>query len=450
MKRTFSMFGSMVQSFLLLLPLIMVSSGNVIFAQNQEKPLYLDPDKPVEKRVHDLISRLSVEEKAILLDHRAPVINISRNPYWGRINEIYSEDPYLTGRLGVAYVKGLQGNDPKYLKLVSTLKHFAVNNVEKDRQQLSASVTERMLFEYWLPHFRECIIEGQAQSVMASYNAINGTPNNINKYLLTDILKNQWGFEGFVVSDLGGVKTMVNGHEKGQMSFEEAVAKSLIAGCDFSDAEFRNYIPKAVQQGLLPIERLDDAVFRVMRDRFRLGEFDPSEKVPFSKIPFSIVCSPEHRQLSLLVAQKSIVLLKNNDKLLPLDKNKLKTIAVIGPHTDIFTAGGYSGKAINPVTPLQGIKSRAANGTEILNTDGAEISPSKLDFNKEEEIKKAIEIAKKSDVVILFLGTTLSVEAEGKDRTTLSLPGNQEDLVEALMKVNKKTIVVEMNAGPLK
>ena len=528
MKRTSSMFGSMVQSFLLWLLLIMVSSGSVIFAQNQEKPLFLDPDKPVEKRVHDLISRLSVEEKAILLDHRAPdlarlnilsdkwnqclhgvvwdrpttmfpiptamgatwdpvlvnkvaeaisdearaiyngwhsdpnfegekkgliyrapVINISRNPYWGRINEIYSEDPYLTGRLGVAYVKGLQGNDPKYLKLVSTLKHFAVNNVEKDRQQLSASVTERMLFEYWLPHFRECIIEGQAQSVMASYNAINGTPNNINKYLLTDILKNQWGFEGFVVSDLGGVKTMVDGHEKGQMSFEEAVAKSLIAGCDFSDAEFRNYIPKAVQEGLLPIERLDDAVFRVMRDRFRLGEFDPSEKVPFSKIPFSIVCSPEHRQLSLLVAQKSIVLLKNNNKLLPLDKNKIKTIAVIGPHTDIFTAGGYSGKAINPVTPLQGIKNRAANGTEILNADGAEISPSKLDFNKEEEIKKAIEIAKKSDVVILFLGTTLSVEAEGRDRTTLSLPGNQEDLVEAVMKVNKKTIVVEMNAGPL-
>jgi beta-glucosidase len=528
MKRTSSMFGSMIQSFLLWLLLIMVSSGNVILAQNKEKPLYLDPDKPVEKRVHDLISRLSVEEKAILLDHRAPdlarlnilsdkwnqclhgvvwnrpttmfpiptamgatwdpvlvnkvaeaisdearaiyngwhtdpnfegekkgliyrapVINISRNPYWGRINEIYSEDPYLTGRLGVAYVKGLQGNDPKYLKLVSTLKHYAVNNVEKDRQQLSASVTERMLFEYWLPHFRDCIIEGQAQSVMASYNAINGTPNNINKYLLTDILKNQWGFEGFVVSDLGGVKTMVNGHEKGQMSFEEAVAKSLIAGCDFSDAEFRNYIPKAVQQGLLPIERLDDAVFRVMRDRFRLGEFDPSEMVPFSKIPFSIICSPEHRQLSLLVAQKSIVLLKNNDKLLPLDKNKLKTIAVIGPHTDIFTAGGYSGKAINPVTPLQGIKNRAANRTEILNADGAEISPSKLGFNREEEIKKAIEIARKSDVVILFLGTTLSVEAEGRDRTTLALPGNQEELVEAVMKVNKKTIVVEMNAGPL-
>jgi len=133
------------------------------------------------------------EKKGLI--YRAPVINISRNPYWGRINEIYSEDPFLCGRLGVAYIKGLQGNDPKYLKLVSTLKHFAVNNVEKERQKLSATVSERMLFEYWLPHFRDCIVEGQAQSVMASYNAINGVPDNMNKYLLTDILKKQWGLK---------------------------------------------------------------------------------------------------------------------------------------------------------------------------------------------------------------------------------------------------------------
>ena len=130
------------------------------------------------------------------LIYRGPVINISRNPYWGRINETYSEDPYLTGRIGVAYVKGLQGTDPKYLKLASTLKHYAVNNVEKDRQKLSATVSERMLFEYWLPHFRDCIVEGQAQSIMASYNAINGTPDNINYYLLTDILKKQLGLSG--------------------------------------------------------------------------------------------------------------------------------------------------------------------------------------------------------------------------------------------------------------
>ena len=298
---------------------MLLGTGSNLFAQAipgpSGKSAYQDTNQSFEKRTKDLISGLSVEEKAMLLDHkgpdmerlnilsdkwnqclhgvvwnkpttmfpiptamgaswdpnlihevavaisdearaiyngwhndpnfdgdkkgliyRAPVVNISRNPYWGRINEIYSEDPYLTGRMGVAYVKGLQGDDPKYMKLVSTLKHYAVNNVETDRQKLSATVGERWLFEYWLPHFRDCIVEGKAQSVMASYNAINGVPNNINKYLLTDILKKQWGFEGFVVSDLGGVRSMVKGHEAGNMSYEEAVAKSIIAGCDFSDS----------------------------------------------------------------------------------------------------------------------------------------------------------------------------------------------------------------------
>ncbi|MGI8635074.1 MAG: glycoside hydrolase family 3 protein, partial [Segetibacter sp.] len=262
-------------------------------AQSTNSPLYLDYTKPVEQRVKDLRSRMTLEEKAIFLNHvgpeierfkiksdkwnqnlhgvvwdrpttmfpvsiaaaatwnpalinevttaisdearaiyngwhldsnfqgakkgliyRSPVINVSRNPYWGRINECFGEDPFLIGRLGVAYVKGLQGNDPKYLKLVATLKHYAVNNVETNRQALSATVSERMLLEFWLPHFKDCIVEGGAQSIMASYNAINGIPNNINKMMLTEILKNQWGFKGFVVSDLGGVRSMVNGHEK--------------------------------------------------------------------------------------------------------------------------------------------------------------------------------------------------------------------------------------------
>lgn len=539
MKKIFNRSVTKIQSVTLCFMMIMFGYGSGLFAQNTRKPLYLDPQQPVETRVKDLISRLSVEEKAILLDHRAPdtvrqifisdkwnqalhgvwwnrpttmfpippamgatwdpvlinevatvtsdearaiynawhtdpnfqgekkgliyrspVVNISRNPYWGRINEIYSEDPFLTGRIGVAYVKGLQGNDPKYLKLVSTLKHYAVNNVEASRQSLSATVGERWLYEYWLPHFKDCFIEGQAQSVMASYNAINGVPNNINKYLLTDILKTQWGFQGFVVSDLGGVRTMVQGHAKGQMTYEEAVAQSLMAGCDFSDTEFRQYIPKAIQMGILSMERLDDAVYRVMRDRFRLGEYDPPEMVPYSKIPFSVVGSPEHLQLSLKLAQKSIVLLKNKDNFLPLDKGKIKTIAVIGPHANIFTAGGYSGRPMSPVTPLQGIKNRAAAGTEILYTAGAEIpaqvrqrqgatATPVVSFPREEEIKKAVEIAKKADVVILYIGTTLATEAEGRDRTTLVLPGNQQELVEAVMAVNPKTVVVEMNAGPL-
>jgi beta-glucosidase len=293
-----------------------------------ERPLFLDPSQPLENRVADFVSRLTLEQKAQVLNHRgstvvvdgfslradqwnqclngvkwdrpttlfpiclamaatwdvnlvheiatvlsdearaiyngwhldpqapgehkgliyrAPVINIGRNPYWGRNHEAWGEDPFLTGRLAVAYVRGLQGDDPRYLKLAATLKHFAVNNVETDRTKLNAVVPERVLHEYWLPHFREAVVEGQAQALMASYNAINGTPNNINRWLLTDLLKGEWQHAGFVVSDLGGVKTMVQGHTAGKMSYEDAVAQSVMAGCDFSDKEYENHIPAAVR-----------------------------------------------------------------------------------------------------------------------------------------------------------------------------------------------------------
>ncbi len=520
---------SMVKA-MLLVTLMAVTAGNTLIAQTTDKPLYLDYTKPVEARVNDLISRMTLEEKAQYLNHvgpeiprfgiksdkwnqalhgvvwthpttmfpvsiamaatwdtklvykeataisdearaiyngwhqdpdfkgekkgliyRTPVINISRNPYWGRINECFGEDPFLTGRIGVAHVTGLQGNDPKYLKLVSTLKHYAVNNVETDRTSRSATVSERMLHEFWLPHFKDCIVEGGAQSIMASYNAINGIPNNINHMMLTDILKNRWGFKGFVVSDLGGVNTMVNGHEKGKMSYEEAVAQSINAGCDFSDKEFMQYIPIAVNKGLLTEAKLNESLARVMRDRFLLGEFDPQEMNPYSKIPVSVIGSAEHVALSLKAAQESMVLLTNKNHILPLNKDKIKTIAVIGPHANMFTAGGYSGKPIDAVNPMQGIKNRMAPGTEIIYAAGAEIFHRRNtpEFNKEEELKKAVDAAKKADVAILYIGTTLDIEAEGRDRTSLELPGNQEELVKAVLAANPRTIVVLMNAGPL-
>ena len=394
------------------------------------------------------------EHKGLI--YRSPVINISRNPYWGRINEIYSEDPYLTGRIGVAFVKGLQGDDPKYLKLASTLKHYAVNNVEIDRQKLSAEVPERMLFEYWLPHFYDCVVEGKAQSLMASYNAINGIPNNINHSLLTGILKEKWQHEGFVVSDLGGVKSMVEGHEQGLMSYPEAVGKSLMAGCDFSDVEFEQYIPEALYSGYLTEERLHDALRRVLTVRMRLGEFDDFKSVPYSKISPEIILAKEHRQLSLLTAEKSIVLLKNNN-ILPLDKSKLKRVAVIGPYADLFNHdNNYGGIPVDPVKPLQGIINELGNDVEVIYEKGGEITlptvrrgfiPPFVD--REAEIAKAAEVAKKSDVAILFIGTNTNIEIEGRDRLTLNLPGNQQQLLDAVMAANKNTIVVLMSAGPL-
>ena len=406
----------------LLLLLVSIAVPVIGAESNRDAPKFRDPSVPLESRLDDLIGRLTLEEKATLLDHdgptverfqiaadrwnqclhgvcwdrpttmfpvpiamaaswdadlirevaaaisdearainnawkddpnfhgqpkgliyRAPVINISRNPYWGRINECWGEDPCLTGHLATAFVRGLQGDDPHYLKLAATLKHFAVNNVEKDRKRLSAKVDERMLYEYWLPHFRQCVVEGRASSVMASYNAINGTPTNMNHRLLTDILKKEWGFDGFVVSDLGGVNTMVHGHEEGKMAFEDAVARSLEAGCDFSDKEFRQYIPAAVRSGKLAQSRLDDALRRVLRVRFRLGEFDPPEKVPYRTIPMAVVGSPAHRKLSLRTAEESIVLLTNRDHTLPLDRAKIHKLAVIGPNCDRFYRGWLQG-----------------------------------------------------------------------------------------------------------
>ena len=297
---------------------------------------------------------------------------------------------------------------------------------------------------------------------MASYNAINGVPSNINPLLLTEILKKRWGFQGFVVSDLGGVDTMVKGHMKSKMTYEDAVAESLIAGCDFSDKEYETYIPAAVRNGLLPEARLNDAVYRVLRARFRLGEFDPPESVPYSRISPSVICSAEHRALALRAARESIVLLANKNDFLPLDKNKLKKIAVIGPHADLFTTGGYSGIPENPVNPLQGIKNRAAAGTEILYAKGCEFvqaTPSVASNaatqtatspqDGEGMIREAAEIAARADVAIVYVGTINAIEGEGHDRTTLSLPGRQEELVKAVLAANPKTVVVLMNAGPL-
>jgi len=508
--------------------LLLVTAG--LAAEATAPALYLDVTRPVDQRVADLISRLTLEEKATLLNHRgptvtrfnirsdqwnqclngvqwdkpttlfpiclalsatwdtnlvhavatvlsdearaiyngwhinpnapgqhkgliyrAPVINIERNPYWGRNHEAWGEDPFLTGRMAVSYVQGLQGDDPHYLKIAATLKHYAVNNVETDRQKLNAAVSERMLHEYWLPHFRDAVVEGKACSLMASYNAINGTPNNINRWLLTDVLKTDWGFQGFVVSDLGGVRTMVEGHEKKQMTYEDAVAQSLMAGCDFSDQEFMDNIPAAVRDGKLTEARLDDALTRVLRVRFRLGEFDPFDLVPFSRISPRVIDSAEHRAVALKAAQEAIVLLQNRNQVLPLDPTKIKSIAMLGPLAGRLVLNNYNGKAPPSITPLQGIKDRLGAQVKVLYAADATMAnaPAESVTNTAAAQIQAVELARKADVAVVFVGTTAAIEQEGRDRKTLGLTGTQEALVEAVFAANPKTIVVEMSAGPL-
>jgi beta-glucosidase len=418
--------------------------------------------------VHDVADSLADEARAIYnswhldpnapgehlgLIYRDPVINVGRNPYWGRNHEAWGEDTFLTGAMGVAYVRGLQGDDPHYMKIGATLKHYAVNNVETNRRKLSATVPEEMLRDYWLPHFREGVVEANAASVMASYNAINGTPNNINHWLLTEVLKDEWHHQGFVVSDLGGVSTMVHGHEAGKMAMVDAVAQSLMAGCDFSDKEFEQNIPAAVQSGKLTEARLDDAVTRVLRVRFELGEFDPFNSVPFSKIPLSTICSPEHRALALKTAQESIVLLENRNSFLPLDKSKLKRIAVIGPDADNTLTNSYNGVVDRTVTALQGIKDRVGSGTEVTYAIGCGIPGGRKQQPEvvapPDSIAQAVAAARNADVALVFIGTDAGVEDEERDRKTLGLVGDQEKLVEAVLAANPHTVVVEMSAGPL-
>ena len=389
------------------------------------------------------------------LIYRAPVLNIGRNPYWGRNYEAWGEDPFLTGRMAVAYVRGLQGDDPRHLKVAATLKHYAVNNVEADRMKLDAKVSERMLHEYWLPHFHDAVVEGKACSLMASYNAINGTPNNINHWLLTKVLKDQWHHEGFVVSDLGGVRTMVEGHANKRMAFVDAVAQSLMAGCDFSDKEYQENIPAAVREGKLTKERLDDAVTRVLRVRFRLGEFDPLDAHPYGRIPPDVVNSAAHQAVALKAAQESIVLLQNRDHLLPLDPARLKQVAVIGPFADAAITNGYNGRHIGVVTPLQGIRSQLANAAQVVHARGARatMAPGRQ-MDREngaaaDSLAQGIAAAKQADTVILCLGSDTRNEMEGKDRGFLGLPGNQQELAEAVIAANPRTVVVLFGAGPL-
>ena len=380
------------------------------------------------------------------LVYRSPVINIDRDPHWGRIWEAFGEDPFLASRITVAYVKGTQGDDPKYLKLAATLKHYAVNNQERDRQKLNAEVSERTLREYYLPQFKAGIVEGKAQSIMSSYNALNGVPNAENKWLLMDVLRGEWKFDGFVVPDSGAVQLLVTGHQK-YKTVEEAAAKTILAGSDLDNGAYAPALPKAVQQGFLTEKDIDQALHRVLKVRFRLGEFDPPEMVAYTKISPEVIDSPTHRRLALRSAQESIVLLSNRDNFLPLDRSKIKTIAVIGPFADFAQTGpNYTGLASKFIKPLDGIKNKVAAGTEVLYARGSGILESD---NPETSYAEAVAAARKADVTVLFVGINEVLEREGIDRTSLNLPPVQMELVRRVFAANSKTAVVLLNGGPV-
>lgn len=305
----------------------------------------------------------------------SPNINIFRDPRWGRGQETYGEDPYLTSRLGVAFVKGLQGDDPKYLKVVATPKHYAVHSgPEPERHRFDAAANERDMRETYWPAFRATVMEARAASVMCAYNRVNGEPACASTHLLGDMLRGEWGFDGYVVSDCGAIDDIYRRHNFVKTA-EEASALAVKRGTDLECGDSYKALVNAVEQGLISEGEIDRALKRLFVFRFRLGMFDPPELVPYAKIPFSANDSPEHRQLSLEAARKSIVLLKNDNNTLPLRKD-LKSIAVIGPNADDVQVllGNYNGTPSRATTPLAGIRSLVSSNTKVLHAVGTTLT----------------------------------------------------------------------------
>jgi len=304
----------------------------------------------------------------------SPNINIFRDPRWGRGHETYGEDPYLTGRMGLEFVKGLQGDDPKYLKVVATAKHFAVHSgPEPLRHVFNAKVSESDLRETYLPAFRTLVKDAGVASVMGAYNMFRDYPATANP-ILYGILRNEWGFKGYIVSDCWAVSDYWK-YQNFSKDAAESSAAAVKAGTDLECGVDYKELMVAVKRGILTEADINVAVKRIFTARFKLGMFDPDAIVPFAQTPFFVNCSDFNNTLSRLAEQKSIVLLKNENNTLPL-KKEIKTIAVIGPNADNFESliGNYNGIPKNPVTILKGITNKLAPGTKIIYAEGSDLA----------------------------------------------------------------------------
>ncbi|HEX9620719.1 MAG TPA: glycoside hydrolase family 3 C-terminal domain-containing protein [Polyangiaceae bacterium] len=388
-----------------------------------------------------------------------PNINIFRDPRWGRGHETYGECPFLTGRLGVAFCRGLQGDDPRYLKLVATPKHFAVHSgPEALRHSFDARVGLKDLYETYLPAFFECVTEAKAHSVMAAYNRTNGEPCSASETLLARILREAWGFEGYVVSDCWAIRDF-HEHHKVTASWEESAAAAVKAGCDLNCGCSYEHIPHAVELGLLGETDLDVCVKRLFKARMLLGMFDPPERVPFASIPYEVNDAEVHRALSLRAARESIVLLKNQGGLLPLSKD-LGSLAVIGPnaHNHQVLLGNYFGTPSRSVTPLEGIRSAVSARTKVWYSEGCKHLRKWDGLSRSAALSEAVSMAARADVAVVCLGLTAEIEGEqgdasnseaAGDKVDLNLTGLQQELLERVAATGKPTVLVLVSGSAL-
>jgi len=390
----------------------------------------------------------------------SPNINIFRDPRWGRGHETYGECPHLTARLGVAFCRGLQGDDPTYLKLVATPKHYAVHSgPEGLRHSFDAVVSEKDLRETYLPAFEACITEAKAESIMAAYNRTNGEPCSGSAMLLGKILRGEWNFGGYVVSDCWAIKDFHESH-KVTKSWEESAAMAVKAGCDLNCGCAYEHIPFAFAEGLLVEADLDVCVKRLFRARMKLGMFDPPARVPWAAIPYEKNDSPAHHALARAAARESIVLLKNAGGLLPLGKD-VGRIAVIGPNAydPHVLVGNYFGIPSRAVTPLDGIRAAVSPSTKVSYTDGCKLQGTKTDgLGRAGNLSEAVSVAARADVVVLCLGLSAEIEGEqgdasnseaAGDKVDLKLPGLQQRLMEMIVALGKPTVLCVLAGSAL-
>lgn len=392
------------------------------------------------------------------LTYWTPNINIFRDPRWGRGQETYGEDPYLTGALGKAFVTGLQGNDPKYLKAAACAKHYAVHSgPESSRHEFNAKINDYDLWDTYLPAFRNLVVNAKVAGVMCAYNAFKGQPCCGNDLLMNNILRKEWNFKGYVTSDCGAIDDFYERH-KTHKDAESAAADAVLHGTDVEcgDVTYKTLV-SAVKHGKLTEQQLDVSVKRLFTIRFRLGMFDPPAMVRYAQIKTTVLQSSAHMALSLKMARQSIVLLKNQGNILPLSKH-LKKIAVVGPNASnaLSILGNYNGTPSKLVTALQGIKVKLGTATEVFYIRGTNFVGNP---NYKTDFKAVIDSISDADAIIYIGGISPQLEGEemkvkqagfsGGDRTSIALPAIQTQLLKKLQATGKPVVFVMMTGSAM-
>ena len=392
----------------------------------------------------------------------SPNVNIFRDPRWGRGHETFGEDPYLTSRLGVRFVQGLQGHDETYLKAAACAKHFAVHSGPEDiRHSFNAVASKQDMAETYLPAFKACVQEAGVEAVMGAYNRTNGAPCCGNKELLQDTLREKWGFEGHVVSDCWAIKDFHEGHKVTDTPVE-SVAMAMNNGCDLNCGNLFHYLKQAVEEGLVKESRLDEALVNLFTTRMKLGVFDEKGKNPFDEIEYTVVDSKPMQELNLKAAEKCVVLLKNEGGLLPLDKKAYKTVGVIGPNANNRRAlvGNYEGTASRYITVLEGLQDYLGDDVRVVTSEGCHLCHTKSQNlgMEDDRISEVKGVCDESDIIIAVMGLDSGLEGEegdegnefaSGDKPNLELPGLQQHVLETIYASGKPMVLVLLSGSAL-